>query len=385
MPSTQRFHGRVAAMGACVLAAFTSSAQARTAYRVLRSFHSTDGANPVADLTFDSAGDIYGTTQLGGSHNLGTVFKIAPNGKETVLHSFTGGKDGSYPSGGVAIISETGDLYGSTKDGGKKKFGTIWHILPDGTFVTVLNFNFKNGAYGVGRLIQDDQGTLYGVTQDGGKGGFGTVYALSLQGNYRILYSFTGHEDGAVPSGALIRDQAGDLYGTTQGGGTNDEGAVFVVSATGHERVLYSFTGGNDGSTPVGQLIRDASGLLYGTTYTGGKNGYGTVFSVGTDGSFFTLHAFAKGNDGAYPQGNLLEIGNTLYGTTVHGGGSCDCGTVYDVTTGGDEKILHSFAGPLADGETPYAGLVGGPDQLLYGVTESGGVDDDGTVFRIGQ
>jgi uncharacterized repeat protein (TIGR03803 family) len=195
----------------------------------------------LAGLVFDTAGNLYGTTYWGGTAGLGTVFKVAPDGTETVLYNFQGIPDGANPQGGV-----------------------IWH-----------------------------SGVLYGTTYQGGTANFGTVFKLTKSGQETVLHSFTGKQrDGEYPTTALIRDTAGNLYGTTEaGGGTANLqychvladgcGIVFKLTASGQETVLHSFTGyPNDGSYPLGDLIRDSAGNFYGTTFVGGLNEAGTVFKL---------------------------------------------------------------------------------------------------------
>jgi uncharacterized repeat protein (TIGR03803 family) len=150
--------------------------------------------------------------------------------------------------------------------------------------------------------------------------------------------------------------------------------------------VLYNFTGGNDGSGPSGALARDKSGNLYGTADNGGAHGYGTVFELAADGTFSILHSFTGGDDGGYPIGDLLLIGSKLYGVTGYFGASCGCGTIYSLKPGSRNRlnVLHSFLGAPTDGNRPLDGLALGPDSLLYGTTSFGGANGSGAVFSIG-
>jgi uncharacterized repeat protein (TIGR03803 family) len=293
-------------------------------------------------LVRDAAGNLYGTTGGGGFSN-GVVFKLDTTGKETVLHRFSG-TDGRFPSGG---------------------------------------------------LVRDAAGNLYGTTSSGGAFGWGSVFKLDTTGKETVLYSFTGGTDGSEPSAGLIRDAAGNLYGTTVSGGTSPfpYGVVFKLDPSGKETVLYTFTGGADGGFPSG-LIRDAAGNLYGTAGGGGspacgaENGCGVVFKVDTTGKETVLYSF-DGSDGAYPFQDLTrDAAGNLYGTTLSvAGGGLNYGVVFKLDTAGKETVLHSFRGYPADGAfSVYGtgrGLVRDAAGNLYGTTDSGGAFNDGLVFRV--
>ena len=220
-------------------------------------------------------------------------------------------------------------------------------------------------------MIRDDQGNLYG-TASGDNGGYGNgaVYQITSTGTLKLLYQFTGGADGLCPYSTLVRDSSGNLYGTTYRGGTFGYGTVYEVTPAGTESVLYSFTGGADGSNPVGELVRDAGGNLYGTT-TGGGTVYGTVFKLSSDGTETVLHSFNV-TDGYYPATGLLrdQRGN-LYGTTIFGG-KYNKGTIYKVEKNGKESVLYSFTGQ-ADGGSPDGALIRDKAGNLYGTTTSGG------------
>jgi uncharacterized repeat protein (TIGR03803 family) len=247
----------------------------------------------------DTAGNLYGTTQNGGSgggcsFGCGTVFKLAPAGNETVLHSFTGSPgDGGRPVAGL-IMDTAGNLYGTTAEGGSgtctvingvpvSGCGTVFKLDPAGN-ETVLH-SFTGGSDGIqalAALIMDQAGNLYGTTELGGSFGFGTVFKLDPSGNETVLHTFTGGNDGATPFFAgLIMDTAGNLYGTTFNGGASGYGTVFELDTAGNETVLHSFTGSpGDGASPPAALIMDKAGNLYGTTLIGGASGFGTVFKL---------------------------------------------------------------------------------------------------------
>jgi uncharacterized repeat protein (TIGR03803 family) len=261
-----------------------------------------------------------------------------------------------------------------------------------------------DGASPWAGLIRDKAGNFYGTTHDGGNPGQGTVFELTANGKETMLYSFSGYPDAAHPEAVLLRDPAGDLFGTTTYyGGAFLWGAVFKVTKTRKETVLYSFTGGTDGAYPTGGVVRDAAGNLYGTTVDGGAGfecyyGCGTVFALDATGKETVLHSFAGGTDGASPAAGLVgdSLGN-VYGTTYYGGNlTCNksenygCGTVFKVTKSGKETPLYIFAGGT-DGAYPYAGLLRDAKGNLFGTTSEGGDLNCappygcGTVFKLNQ
>ncbi len=181
-----------------------------------------DGAHPVAGVIRDSAGNLYGTTRDGGTANLGVVYEVDATGHETVLHSFGGGNDGSYPVSGL-VAGPRGFFYGTTFEGGPEDSGIVYAVTPAGEEYRVYTFTGKaDGAYPGGALTSDSAGNLYGTTEfggTGGSGGFGVVYKIDLIGNESVLYQFTGGADGGYPASNLIQDSAGNLYGTATEGG----------------------------------------------------------------------------------------------------------------------------------------------------------------------
>jgi len=235
-----------------------------------------------------------------------------------------------------------------------------------------------DGAGPFGGLTSFD-GVLYGTTYLGGlHGAFGTVYQITGAGVESVIYSFKGGHDGARPFAGLI-NVGGLFYGTTQeGGGKSNDGTVFQVTPAGKESVVHGFKGGSDGEYPRASLTQ-LNGTLYGTTYFGGPAEQGTVFQIAS-GKESVLYSFQGGTDGARPYAGLLAVGDMLYGTTSAGGYDND-GTVFSVNGYGQEQIVHSFSGG-ADGAAPFAGLIA-VNGTLYGTTRSGGTDNDGTVFQI--
>jgi len=210
--------------------------------------------------------------------------------------------------------------------------------------------------------------------------------ALAQAQTFTTLYNFTGGTDGSQPYAAVIRDAAGNLYGTTYGGGGDLGGVVFKVDTAGTETVLHNFTGNPDGAQPYTPLIRDSKGNIFGTTSAGGSN-CGVVFRVDSAGTETVLHSFSCGtSDGDYPyQGVILDKAGNLYGTTFYGGSSGK-GTIFKIDTAGNETILHSFAGGSSDGEFPtYGRLLRDNAGNLYGVTPQGGSSADGVVYKLNE
>ena len=230
-------------------------------------------------------------------------------------------------------------------------------------------------------LIRDAAGNLYGTTVYGGFSSSGTVFKIDAHDTETVLYNFTGGADGSQPQGVLARDPAGNLYGTTQAGGNARAGVIFRVDKFGNETVLYSFSGGSDGKNPVAGLIGDAAGNIYGTTEYGGLSGIGTVFKLGNNHKLTVLHSFAPGStDGQVPVGGLIrDSAGNLYGTTQYGGASSQ-GTVFKIDASGHFTILHSFTGN--DGANPAAGLVRDSAGNLYGTTQYGGTGM-GVIFKL--
>jgi uncharacterized repeat protein (TIGR03803 family) len=255
----------------------------------------TDGGQPLGDLTFDHAGNIYGTTQVGGlaqscaGLGCGTVFQLShsnANWTENVLHQFAGGNDGSTPNGGV-VFDHSGNLYGTTLTGGSSNFGTVFQLTPSGSgWTNQVLYNFQNAFDGANPdtgAIFDAAGNLYGSTILGGNGQGGAVFELTPSGRnwiFKVVYGLTGN---AGPFGNLSLDAAGNLYGTTYQDGAYTTGSGFELTPSQGSWTytsLYSFVGGNDGGLPVSNLVFDSSGNMYGTASFDGADGYGVVFEI---------------------------------------------------------------------------------------------------------
>jgi uncharacterized repeat protein (TIGR03803 family) len=314
----------------------TQSAQAQT-FTVLYNFnYSSSGGNSHAGLVRDASGNLYGTTYVGGANGAGTVFKVDTSDTLTVLHSFTGGTDGGYPYAGL-VQDTKGNLYGGASLGGSSHQGVVFKVDTSDT-LTVL-YSFTGGTMdgcGPGGLVRDSAGNLYGTTVACGAFGYGTVFKLSKSGKETVLHNFAGGTaDGAVLLyTGLLMDTAGNLYGVTyQGGGTgcggHGCGTVFKLQPTGKETLLHRFIGGTtDGCYPFGTLVNDAGGNLYGTAEACGASSLGIVWKLSNKGTETVLHSFA-GEDGVYPSaGVIMDAKGNLYGDTSNGGPS-SAGVVY--------------------------------------------------------
>jgi uncharacterized repeat protein (TIGR03803 family) len=379
----------------------------QSTFKVLHNFtgRDGDGGGVWCSVAFDSAGNLYGTTSGGGAYGYGTVFELSPNGDgswtETVLHSFMfDDPDGSEPQGGL-VLDGVGNLYGTTTSGGANGRGTVFELTPgpSGWTDTVLysfclQLNCTDGASPFASMLMDGNSNLFGVA--------GLVFELSpvSEGwSESVLYTFTGGSDGAGPYAGVIRDRSGNLYGTTEAGGTFLGGTVYEVKqvqGSWTERVLHSFASSpTDGVKPGGgQLALDSAGNLYGTTNQGGSNlcvgiGCGTVYKLSRSGSgrwketlLYNFQSVTGYGPGA---GVMFDKSGTLYGTTVYGGsGACGCGLVYKLAPGSGGSwtysVLHTFTS--TDGAQPDANLVL-HNGKLYGTTIAGGTGGAGVVFEI--
>jgi uncharacterized repeat protein (TIGR03803 family) len=370
---------------------FAASASAQT-FSLLHQFRSGPGGiNPYAGVVLDARGNLYGTTFNDGAFASGTVFRLSAARKEKVLYSFAGiGGDGAFPYYGSLVRDSSGNLYGTTFGGGNHDqfclfgCGIVFKVDASGKETVLYRFTGTggDGSFVYAGLVRDPAGNLYGTTFSGGATGNGVVFKVDATGTETILYSFTGSTDGGFPDAGLVRDAKGNLYGTASFGGSSFNGNVFKLDPSGTETVLYSFTGGGDGGSPQSGLIRDSAGNLYGTTTFGGAAGFGTVFKVTPQGQETVLYSFKGGADGAYPfAGSLVrDPAGNLYGTTQTGGSS-SFGDVFKIDTTGKETVLHSFSG--RDGEIPYGTLARDKAGNLYGTTYAGGRYGGGVVFKI--
>jgi uncharacterized repeat protein (TIGR03803 family) len=399
-------------MGVTVSANLSASgtlfvAPANAGVTTLASFDFTNGSGPAGDLAMDSAGDIFGVTGGGGANGHGTVFEIANtvNGyasTPTALVSFNG-SDGLEPDGGL-MTDSAGNLFGTTSLGGANNDGTVFEIEKTvggyaSTPMTLVSFSGSNGAQPVAGLIADSAGDLFGTTSTGGTNNDGTVFEIAKTvGGYAstptTLVTFDG-TNGKFPFGKLFIDNAGDLFGTIDVGGTSGDGAVFEIVKTAGvyattPTILVSFDGTN-GNAPTAGLIADAAGNLFGTTSEGGANNDGTVFEIAKIAGGYAatptiLYSF-NGTDGQGPGSNLtIDAAGDLFGTTSEGG-SNDEGTAFEIVKAAsgyaaNAVILGNF--DVLNGATPIGGaLIANSAGNLFGTTFAGGSENDGTVFQL--
>ena len=412
----------------------SSSISAGQSYKILYSFQgqlSLDGSQPLGALARDNAGNLYGTTKIGGTNGLGTIFELSPNSDgswtESTLYSFCSTDDpcadGSEPQAALGIDSQ-GNLYGTTSAGGSQAghcnfggCGTVFELsppaAPGGTWTETILYDFcaggspcSDGAIPLSALAVDASGNLYGTTSAGGSGSGGhgagqngVVFELSSGSGawtYSVLYNFcpSGQgrfcPDGSLPGAGVIVDKSGNLYGTTQGGGAQNSGGggtVYKLSPGSGEwthSVLKAFVPLATGGGPRGEVRMDNLGNLYSTLFAGGEFGSGAVFKLESAGK--GAEFFFDGNNGSLPTAGItLDFQNrALYGTTSLGGAN-QAGTVYKITATGQQSVLYSFCQPAAcaDGSSPLSELIQDASGNLYGTTMAGGTTGNGVVFEV--
>jgi uncharacterized repeat protein (TIGR03803 family) len=368
-----------------------------TTLTTLHSFDGTDGRLSFAGLVQATNGNLYGTTYYGGAKNSGEVFEITSDGTLTTLHSFcskSGCTDGEYTYA-VPIQGADGSFYGTTYLGGSKELGTVFKINPSGTATTLHSFEGKDGSQPLAGLVQAANGDFYGTTYLGGSEDDGTIFKITPSGAFTTLHSFCSQSectDGENPFARLVQGIDGNLYGTTLGGGgSKGFGTVFKITQSGTLTTLHSFcaqSGCPDGQFPQTGLVQANNGNFYGTTISGGAYGDGTIFEITPSGKLTTLYSVCSQSgcpDGNYLYAELIQAtdGN-LYGI-MDVGGANGAGTIFKITMSGTLTTLYNFCSQSGcpDGQYPSAGLVQGTDGNLYGTTADGGTNGDGTVFRL--
>ncbi len=362
------------------------------------------GATPYAGPTLDQFGNLYGSTYLGGTYANGSVYRLTFNGSSwmyTSLYSFFGTPDGSGPAFGSVAIGPDSRLYGTTEGGGV--FGTVWSVQPAATTCSSANCLWKDtvlhrfgsgqdGSQPIGGATVDAAGNVYGTLNLGGAYGNGAVFEATRNGQTwteTLLYSFTGGTDAVNPVAGVTLDASGNLYGTSSFGGANGVGAIYKLTHSGSgwtESVIYNFQGGSDGQNPVGGVILDQAGNLYGTTFDGGDNGGGTVYELSPSRqgwTFTTLYSFTGGYGGPYNDLTWDASGN-LYGT-ANGDGAFGLGSVFRLTHGDNGWTmtdLHDFAGGN-DGASPYGAVAVDAHGDVFGTASVGGTDNQGVAWEI--
>jgi uncharacterized repeat protein (TIGR03803 family) len=375
-----------------------------------------DGSYPDSNLTADAAGNLYGTTQIGGADGAGTVFELSPGPNDkwqfSVIYTFTGGTDGGNPLGSL-VFDAAGNAYSTTSSGGANGLGVVFELTPPPqgapakTWTESVLYSFQggsnDGAAPFGNVVFDSAGNLYGTTSIGGlthlgcalpAKGCGTIFELSPSGagswSERILHRFRdAFGEGAAPRAGLVIDALGNLYGTTYDGGNNDEcggygcGTVFELlpPAAGKKHWIFKNLidfNGADAALPAGGLTLNA-GALYGTTNYGGAYNKGVVFSFTQDSGrwkFSTVYSF-NGLDGLQPSGNLaFDSNGNLYGATYEGGAN-DWGSIFQLVpgeSGWTENLLYSFAvSGKGAGANPLGGVILDSADNIYLTTNQGG------------
>lgn len=368
----------------------TGAGHAADGIAVLHSFDDADGQYPEGRLVQGSDGAFYGTTYAGGASHLGEIYRVTADGTFTVLHSFTGA-DGELLDSGLLPAGD-GNFYGTTPqasycgDSGCSNYGgTVFRMAPDGSVVTLHAFMEADAGRQPGPLADGLDGLFYGTTTQGGVPGEGTAYSIAPDGTFSLLDTFGTAGQGGLPHGALARGNAGNFFGTTSAGGTNNQGTVFRMTPAGVVTTLHDFTGGEDGGSPNATLVLSVDGRFFGGTSSGGTDGLGTLFAMTPNGDFTTLYAF-HGGDGTGPAGGLVQgtdsvpLGghvrpqnhdpansgaDSFYG--VSGGGYQGYGTLFRLSARGVMMTLHLFT--PADGTMPVSAPILGDDGRLYGTT----------------
>jgi uncharacterized repeat protein (TIGR03803 family) len=384
---------------------FAGAAAASTTEVIYSFGGDEDGEYLDTDVEIDAAGNLYGTSVLGGEFGGGTVWQLSPVGDgwvHTVLYSFTGSADGGEPYKGVTLGPD-GSLYGTAVTGGSGSCeggcGVTYKLTKNGdTWTQTVIHAFTGGEDGSGpgaRVTVDSRGNVYGMTPTGGANGLGTIYALhpKANGSYalRVLHAFTGGSDGSSGSAGRMVIKGGSLYGAATTGGDNGAGTIFELRQAAGQwtfQTLYSFLGAPDGSFPYGALLFDNAGHISGTTYYGGVNGIGSVYRLTRQGpgtwAEQVLYSFKASQDGNSSISNLVsDSAGSLYGTTSEGG--LGSGTIFKLkqNQGGDwsESLPHRFSGP-PDGAFPYAGMSGAGTGVFYGATVHGGAAGEGAIYK---
>lgn len=388
------------ALRACLLAAvISSSALAQVTFKTLVDFNVSNGQEPGGAPVQGLDGNFYGTTGGGGTNSSGTAFKMSPSGTLTTLYNFCSKANCADGAGPVAalVLGTDGNFYGTTTGGGTANLGTVFKLTPPGGLATLYSFcsqaSCADGEVPLASLLLAADGNFYGTTLLGGSfPSFGTIFKITPGGRLTTLYSFSGQADGGCPEGGLVQNSNGTFYGTGSCGGNEGGGTIFTVTPEGSFQTLYGFAGGAAGSTPLNGLAQASNGNFYGTTYSGGDYGQGTIFEITPWGSLTTLYMFTGASDGSEPSGLWLGTDGKVYGTTQAGGtfndqcgSSGGCGTVFKITAQGSLTTLHDFCSlnNCADGNYPRAGLVQGTDGKFYGSTLEGGSGRAGTLFRV--
>jgi uncharacterized repeat protein (TIGR03803 family) len=387
----------VLALFATLAAPLPALAQTETVLYSFCSANCDNGELPTGNLITDSRGNLYGTAAPGEGYNNGAVYKASFAGAVSPIYAWatTSTNLGNDPSGGV-VMDSAGNFYGTTQTGGTNpNGGTVFKISPKGVLTVLYNFcslsDCTDGQFPLAGVILDASGNLYGTTWDGGTNDNGTVYKISSDGTETVLYSFgNGASDGKYPQSNLVMDKSGNLYGTTTYGGLGSantgDGTVFEISASGVYSILYDFgaKGKIDGLNPAAGLTLNAQGHLYGTTAYGGANAHGTIFELipGASGWKETiLYSFVQSNGSIPMAGVTIDNKGNIYATASEGG-SGNWGSVIELSRSGTATILYNFTG-MPDAGGPESNVVLDSAGNLYGATSGGGAAGRGAIYKI--
>ncbi len=386
----------------------------------LHSFSYTDGSWPLGELVAGADGNLYGVTTAGGSGSLGVIFRVDSGGVVTTVRTFEGFDEvGGGPHTGLLEASD-GNLYGTTGLGGSAGRGTLYRLDGAGTAMAIASFSASVGTFVVAPLAELVTGHLLGAALDDGDGDYGTLFDCTFAGNMSLVRAFHGSPEGSSPAAGVVEGAPGVFFGTAQYAGMHGQGTIFRVDGPGTATALHAFDG-SDGGLTVASLTFGTDGRLYGTSLSGNIGVGGSVFAIDELGTFQLIHAFlgqtafgpyagllsaSDGNlyglasfggafrattagdftllDGGpdYAYGTLIESNGTFLGTTASGG-AFTAGTIFSMDSSGSVTTLYDFPGPPNGAFYPVAGLVKGSDGAFYGTTKMGGVNGNGTVFRM--
>lgn len=338
----------------------------------------TDGGDPNG-LMQETNGIFYGTTAAGGAHGAGSIFAMTPSGAVAPLYSFNSASSGaSTPAAGLTQGPD-GNLYGTTELGGTRGVGTVFVTTTNGVVRQLATLRPALGSEPAAPLIVGRDGALYGTTVLGGAFNVGEIFRITTNGTLTGLASFN-YTNGAQPT-AVIQAADGSLWGTTYVGGASGDGTAFRATTNGALASVVSFSYTNGPGLPYAGLVQTPDGNFWGTTYEGGAYGNGLVYEMTPAGTVTTIYSFTGQSDGAHPAA-ALTLGNdgNFYGTTAFGG-AFQAGTVFRLTPEGDLVSLAQFDG--FDGAQPASTLVQGSDGNLYGTTVNGGADGAGAIFSV--
>ena len=325
-------------------------------------------------------GNFYGMTSRGGTTNSGTIFMMTPTGQMTMLKQFFYNTDGAYPDGEL-IKGPDGYLYGLTSAGGANTYGTIFKISTSGDFKVIKNLNITtDGGNPHGSLIFGIDSNFYGITYSGGSAGGGTIFKLTRNGIYSVIHNINKTTEGGNSFASLTQGTDGYLYGTTYSGGQYGYGTIFKVSTGGIFNVIKHLSSATDGSYPQSDIIQAKDGSFYGTCYGGGQNGGGTIFKISGN-NFSVVKHFSLSTDGGYPYGGLMQYNDTTFYGITRSSGAKGGGTIYKLTKSGVYSIVHALD-YTTEGNTSSSVPVKGNDGSLYAMTSLGGKFNFGIIFK---